>query len=149
MLVDVIHLLNTLMDWLCRSDANTTSLGAERIKMANANMKTLSSIATDCGAATFGVLPTLVLASDSTVANALSNKKIKKWAISKLQIDFVMRKFLLALFAEQMDHEWGWYCINHKQLGRYLWSLSGSDIIDWWRPTVRDRNVAINDIEVS
>lgn len=75
--------------------------------MANANTKTLSSIATDCGAATFGVLPTLALASDSTVANALSNKKIKKWAISKLQIDFVMRRFLLALFAEQIDHEWG------------------------------------------
>ena len=105
MLVDVIHLLNTLMHWLCRSDANTTSLGAERIKMANANMKTLSSIATDCGAATFGVLPTLALASDSTVANALSNKKIKKWAISELQIDFVMRKFLLALFAEQIEQE--------------------------------------------
>lgn len=75
--------------------------------MANANMKTPSSIATDCGAATFGVLPTLALASDSTVANALSNQKIKKWAISKLQIDFVMRRFLLALFAEQIDHEWG------------------------------------------
>lgn len=100
MLVDVIHLLNTLMDWLCRSDANTTSLGAERIKMANANMKTLSSIATDCGAATFGALPTLALASDSTVANALSNEKI-----CKLQINFVIRKFLLALFAEQIEQE--------------------------------------------
>ena len=28
-----------------------------------------------------------------------------------------MRKFLLALFTEQIDHEWRWYC-NHKQLGR-------------------------------
>ena len=43
--------------------------------MANANMKTLSSIATDCGAGTFGVLPTLTLESDNTVANALSNKR--------------------------------------------------------------------------
>ena len=67
----------------------------------------------------------------------------------KLQIDFVIRRFSLALFAEQIDHEWGWHCINHKQLGRYLWSLSASDTIDWWRPTVRDRNVAINDKEVS
>ena len=67
----------------------------------------------------------------------------------KLQIDFVITRFLLALFAEQTDHEWGWHCINHKQLGRYLWSLSASDTIDWWRPTVGDRNVAINDKEVS
>ena len=48
----------------------------------------------------------------------------------KLQIAFVIRRFLLALLAEQIDNEWGWYCINHKELGRCLWSLSASDTID-------------------
>ena len=41
-----------------------------------------------------------------------------------------MRKFLLALFAEQIEQEYGWYCIIHNQLGRYLWPHSGSDTID-------------------
>lgn len=68
MLVDLMHLVNTLIHCFCRSDANTTSFGAERIKMARASITTESSIAL---AATSAVDSTLALASERTVANAL------------------------------------------------------------------------------
>lgn len=80
MLVDLMHLVKTLMHWFCRSDANTTSFGAERIKIASASMTTESSIAADCAAAASVVDSVLALASDRTVANALWNQ----WSANKL-----------------------------------------------------------------
>ena len=44
MFVDLMHLVNTLIHCFCRSDANTTSFGAERMKMASASITTESSI---------------------------------------------------------------------------------------------------------
>ena len=74
MLLDVIHLVKTLMHCFCRSDANRTSLGAERINMARASITTVLSIAGDWAAKSV-VESELALASDRIVANALLNKR--------------------------------------------------------------------------
>lgn len=65
-----MHLVNTLIHCFCRSDANTTSFGAERIKMASASITTESSIVF-AAAASVVVDSALARASDRTVAKAL------------------------------------------------------------------------------
>ena len=63
--------MKILIHCCCRSDASTTSFGAERMKMASASITTESSIVSDSGAALKVVESSLALASDRTVASAL------------------------------------------------------------------------------
>lgn len=88
-IVDLMHLVNTLIHCCWRSDANTTCFGADRIKMANASITTESSIPADSDAALLNVADSVfALASDKTVANALrfKNSNDKHWLGPEFQL---------------------------------------------------------------